>query len=101
MDSARPAGGTTGWERSIPMQAVSDNVMGPYVSQGDSYTTNQEGNNMGHNVTALVAPTGARPYTLSVGEIVPGQMFSASSANGPWTLAGTDPDQHQWAHRLR
>ena len=83
-----PAGGTTGWERSIPMEAISDNVMGPYVTQGDAYTTNREGNNMGHNVTALVAPTGARPYTLSVGEIVPGQMFSASSANGPWTLLG-------------
>ncbi len=83
-----PGGGTTGWERSIPMQAISDNVMGPYVTQGDTYTANREGNNMGHNVTALVAPTGARPYTLSVGEIVPGQMFSASSANGPWTLLG-------------
>ena len=53
------------------MQAVSDNVMGPYVSQGDCYAQNQEGNNMGHNMTALVAPTGATPYTLSVGEIVP------------------------------
>jgi MYXO-CTERM domain-containing protein len=83
-----PGGGTTGWERSIPMEAVSDNVMGPYVFQGHAYTSNQAGNDMGHNVTAVVAPTGARPYTLSVGEIVPGQMFSASSANGPWTLLG-------------
>ena len=57
--------------------------MGPYVSQGDCYTRNQEGNNKGHNTTALVTPTGAAPYTLSVGEIVAGQMFSASSANGP------------------
>ena len=70
------------------MQAISDDVMGPYVSQGDCYTSNQEGNNMGHNMTALVAPTGTAPYTLSVGEIVAGQMFSASSANGPWTLLG-------------
>ena len=38
--------------------------------------------------TALVAPTGATPYTLSVGEIVPGQMFGSSSANGPWTSLG-------------
>lgn len=83
-----PGGGSTGWEKSIPMQAVSDDPMGPYVSQGDTYAKNQEGNNMGHNVTALVAPTGAMPYVLSVGEIVPGQMFSASSANGPWTLMG-------------
>jgi len=78
----------TGWQSSIPIQAVSDNIMGPYVSQGDCYTRNQEGNNKGHNTTALVAPTGAAPYTLSVGEIVVGQMFSASSANGPWTLLG-------------
>ena len=84
-----PAGASgTGWQSSIPMQAVSDNVMGPYVSQGDCYTRNQEGNNKGHNTTALVTPTGAAPYTLSVGEIVAGQMFSASSANGPWTLLG-------------
>ena len=78
----------TGWQSSIPIQAVSDNIMGPYVSQGDCYTRNQEGNNKGHNTTALVTPTGAAPYTLSVGEIVAGQMFSASSANGPWTLLG-------------
>ncbi|MEO6599180.1 MAG: hypothetical protein ABIQ16_04855, partial [Polyangiaceae bacterium] len=78
----------TGWQSSIPMQAVSDDVMGPYKPQGDCYTRNQEGNNKGHNTTALVAPTGTAPYTLSVGEIVAGQMFAASSANGPWTLLG-------------
>jgi len=83
-----PGGGSTGWEKSIPMQAVSDDVMGPYVTQGDCYTKNQEGNNMGHNVTAVIAPAGANPYTLSVGEIVPGQMFNASSASGPWTPMG-------------
>jgi len=83
-----PAGGTTGWEQSIPMQAISDNVMGPYVSQGDCYTANAEGTDKGHNLTALIAPTGTSPYTLSVGEIVPGQMFSSSSPNGPWTLLG-------------
>ncbi|HEY8925901.1 MAG TPA: hypothetical protein VIU64_16055 [Polyangia bacterium] len=84
-----PSGASgTGWQSSIPMQAISDDVMGPYVPQGDCYTRNQEGNNKGHNTTALVAPTGAAPYTLSVGEIVAGQMFSAASANGPWTLLG-------------
>jgi hypothetical protein len=83
-----PAGGSTGWETSIPMEAVSDNVIGPYVSQGNCYTKNQEGNDEGHNVTALVLPSGSSPYTLSVGEIVPGQMFGASSANGPWTPLG-------------
>jgi hypothetical protein len=78
----------TGWQSSIPMQAVSDDIMGPYVNQGDCYTRNQEGNNKGHNTTALVTPTGAAPYTLSVGEIVAGQMFSAGSSNGPWTPLG-------------
>jgi len=83
-----PGGGSTGWKNSIPMEAVSDNVMGPYVSQGNCYTKNLEGNDMGHNLTALIAPTGTSPYTLSVGEIVPGQMFSSSSPNGPWTSLG-------------
>jgi hypothetical protein len=83
-----PAGGATGWETSIPMEAISDNVMGPYVSQGNCYSKNQEGNDEGHNVTAVVSSTGASRYTLSVGEIVPGQMFGASSANGPWTSLG-------------
>ena len=78
----------TGWQSSIAMQAVSDDIMGPYVFQGECYTQNQAGNNKGHNTTALIAPTGAAPYILSVGEIVPGQMFSSPSANGPWTLLG-------------
>ena len=83
-----PGGGSTGWKQSIPMESISDNVMGPYVSQGNCYTKNLEGNDMGHNLTALIAPTGTSPYTLSVGEIVPGQMFGSSSPNGPWTSLG-------------
>jgi hypothetical protein len=83
-----PAGGSTGWETSIPLEAVSDNVMGPYVSQGNCYSKNQEGNDEGHNVTALVLPSGSSPYVLSVGEIIPGQMFGSNSANGPWTPLG-------------
>ena len=78
----------TGWQSSIPIQAISDNVIGPYVVQGECYSKNQEGNNKGHNTTALVAPTGATPFTLSVGEIVTEQMFGSASANGPWTLLG-------------
>jgi hypothetical protein len=83
-----PSGGSTGWQKSIPVSAISDNVMGPYVVQGNAYAANQAGNDMGHNTTALVAPSGPKPYTLSVGEIVPGQMFNSASANGPWTLMG-------------
>lgn len=92
-----PSGGSTGWQTSIPMEAVSDDLMGPYVSQGNCYTKNQQGNDMGHNVTAVAAPVGANPYILSVGEIVPGQMFGAGSADGPWTLLGlvmTDNNGH-------
>jgi hypothetical protein len=87
----------TGWQASIAMQAVSDDIMGPYVFQSECYTQNQGGDNKGHNTTALIAPTGAAPYMLSVGEIVPGQLFSSASANGPWTLLGlmnTDIDGH-------
>ena len=29
------------------MQAISDDVMGPYVSQGDTYTKNQEATTWG------------------------------------------------------
>ena len=83
-----PAGGSTGWEQSIPMESISDNVMGPYVSQGNCYTKNEEGDDKGHNLTALITPTGTSPYTLSVGEIVPGQMFGSNSPNGPWTPLG-------------
>ncbi len=83
-----PAGGSNGWNKSIPVESISDNIMGPYVFQGNCYTSNLAGNDLGHNVTALTAPTGTSPYTLSVGEIVPGQMFSSSSPNGPWTSLG-------------
>ena len=31
-----PNGGATGWQKSIPMEAISNDVMGPYVSQGDT-----------------------------------------------------------------
>ena len=78
----------TGWQSSIPMHAISEEVMGPYVFESECYAHNQQGTNQGHNTTALVAPSGVAPYTLSVGEIVPGQMFSSPSANGPWTLLG-------------
>ena len=99
-----PAGpGGSGWQSSIPMEAISDQAMGPYIFQNDCYTQNQEGNNKGHNTTALVAPSGNAPYTLSVGEIVAGQMFSSASANGPWTLLGpvkTDTNGHNGCGEL-
>ncbi len=83
-----PAGGNKGWGDSICMEAISDNVMGPYIYQNDCYAKNEEGNSKGHNVTAIVAPSGANPYTIAITAIVPSQMFSAPSSNGPWTLLG-------------
>jgi len=44
-----PSGGSTGWKISTPMQAVSDNLLGPYIYQSDITPK-------GHNVTALVQP---------------------------------------------
>ncbi len=39
--------GFGGWGQSIPYQAVSDNIIGPYLAQGDCYTKNSQGNNKG------------------------------------------------------
>ncbi len=84
----RHTNGFNGWLASVPMEAVSDNIMGPYIYQQDCYSKNTSGNAMGHNVTALILPSGSNPYTLIVDEIVPSQMFSSSSPNGPWTSLG-------------
>jgi hypothetical protein len=83
-----PSGGSTGWKISTPMQAVSDNLLGPYIYQSDLTAK-------GHNVTALVQPDGT--YAVFMGEIVPGQVWTASSPNGPWTSLGnysTDTNGH-------
>ena len=83
-----PGGGSTGWETSIPMEAISDSLFGPYIYQSDI-------TQKGHNVTALIQPDGT--YAVFMGEIVPGQVWSASSPNGPWTSLGnysTDTNGH-------
>jgi MYXO-CTERM domain-containing protein len=70
------------------MQAISDNLLGPYIYQ--SGITQK-----GHNVTALIQPDST--YAVFMGEIVPGQVWSASSPNGPWTSLGnysTDTNGH-------
>ena len=73
----------TGWQSSIPMQAISDNVMGPYVPQGDCYTTNQEGNNKGHNTTALVAPSGTAPSRCLSAKSLPARCSPQARQRGP------------------
>jgi hypothetical protein len=83
-----PSGGSTGWQTSTPMQAISDNLLGPYIYQSDITPK-------GHNVTALIQPDGK--YAIIMGEIVPGQVWSASSPNGPWSSLGnysTDTNGH-------
>ena len=63
--------------------------MGPYVSQGDTYAKNQEGNNMGHNVTALVAPTGSQLRTCCPSvRSCPARCSTPARPSGPWTLMG-------------
>jgi hypothetical protein len=83
-----PSGGSTGWQVSTPMQAISDNLLGPYIYQSDITPK-------GHNVTALVESDGT--YAVIMGEIVPGQVWTASTPNGPWTSLGnysTDTNGH-------
>jgi hypothetical protein len=74
-----------GWGGSVAVQAVSDNLYGPYVEKGLLWPDNQAGK--GHNVTALVMPDGT--YAVVVSETRPGDVFVSKSLDGPWTQLGT------------
>ena len=83
-----PSGGSTGWQTSIPVEAISDNAMGPYVVQGNCYSKNQEGNNQGHNVTALWhRPGPARTRSPSV-RSSPGRCSAPAPPTVPGRLLG-------------
>jgi len=73
-----------GWQGSVAIQAVSDNLYGPYVDKGMLWPDDQGGK--GHNVTALVLPDGS--YAVVVSETRPGDVFVAKSLDGPWTHLG-------------
>ncbi len=82
-----------GWGGSVAVQAVSDNLYGPYVEKGLLWPDNQGGK--GHNVTALVMPDGS--YAVVVSETRPGDVFTSKSLDGPWVQLGTiKVDQPNW-----
>ena len=81
-DQARGHGG---WGRSSAVQAVSDNVIGPYLDQGLCWADSQGGK--GHNVTALTLPDGR--YAVVVSETRPGDVFVSKSLEGPWEHLGS------------
>jgi len=78
------AKGHNGWWGSSAVQAVSDQIMGPYTDQGLCWPDNQGGK--GHNVTALVLPDGR--YAVVVSETRPGDVFVSKSPAGPWDYLG-------------
>ncbi|HJX66446.1 MAG TPA: carbohydrate-binding protein, partial [Polyangia bacterium] len=75
--------GHSGWGKSIAVHAVSDTMIGPYVDKGAAYT-DQAGK--GHNVTGSMLPDGT--WTVIVSDTRPGDIFTSSSIDGPWTLKG-------------
>ncbi len=81
-DQARGHGG---WGRSVAVQAVSDNVIGPYFDKGLCWPESQGGK--GHNVTALTLPDGR--YAVVVSETRPGDVFVSKSLDGPWEHLGS------------
>ena len=78
------ANGFRGWSRSLAVQAVGDNVFGPYVDQGLCWPDDRGGK--GHNVTALTLPDGR--YAVVVSDTRPGDVFVSKSLHGPWEFLG-------------
>ena len=81
------AGGHAGYPNSVAIHAVSDAVLGPYADQGICYPDNQGGK--GHNVTAIAMSDGR--YGIVVSDTRPGDLFIASSLEGPWAFQGHIP----------
>ncbi|HWY32646.1 MAG TPA: glycoside hydrolase family protein [Candidatus Acidoferrum sp.] len=88
------AKGHGGWWSSRAVQAVSDDPTGPYLEKGLLWPDNQDGK--GHNVTALTLPDGR--YAVVVSETRPGDVFVATSLDGPWEQFGsiTVADSPNW-----
>ncbi len=78
------AKGHSEWHNSRAIHAVSEALLGPYVDKGLCWPDNQGGK--GHNVTALVLPDGR--YAVVVSETRPGDVFVASTPDGPWEYLG-------------
>jgi hypothetical protein len=73
------------WYTSKAVHAVSDNLFGPYVDQGLCWPDNRGG--LGHNVSSLVLSDGR--YAIVVSETRGGDVFVASTLDGPWKQLGT------------
>jgi hypothetical protein len=89
------ARGHGGWFGSQAVQAVSDNLFGPYVDQGLCWPNDDGGR--GHNVTALSLPDGR--YAIVISETRPCEVYVSKSLDGPWEHLGTimvegDPRWH-------
>jgi len=74
-----------GWSRSVAVQAVSDNLLGPYRDEGLCWPNDHGGR--GHNVTALTLPDGR--YAVVVSDTRPGDVFVSKSLDGPWEFLGS------------
>ena len=77
--------GHNGWSGSVAVHAVSNAICGPYVDKGLCWPANQGGK--GHNVTALQLADGT--YACLVSDTRPGDFFTSSSPDGPWTFLGS------------
>lgn len=78
------SGGFNQWASSIAVHAVSDTLLGPYVDQGQIYDRN---GGRGHNVSSLALPDGK--FAVYTSDVSPGDFYTASSLNGPWTFQGS------------
>jgi hypothetical protein len=91
--------GHVGWGGPVAAHAVSDNPIGPYVDKGLLWPDNEGGK--GHNVTALELPDGTCAVLVSTTR--PGDLFTSSSLDGPWTYKGLAPNKQRLflSHRRR
>ncbi|HLP01699.1 MAG TPA: glycoside hydrolase family protein [Opitutaceae bacterium] len=72
------------WGSSVAIHAVSNNVLGPYTDLGPLFADHD---GKGHNVTALQLPDGR--YAVLLSETRPGDVYIASSLDGPWEYHGS------------
>jgi hypothetical protein len=77
--------GHNGWFDSVAVHATSSNLYGPYTDKGMCWPNNQNGK--GHNVFPFIGGDGK--YYIIVSDTRPGDIFQATSLDGPWTQSGT------------